>query len=324
MSLPGVGRAVRPGPKSLDWRIYCQLYRQLDDPVWGMFPHPAVKEIAQSLGIARATVWRRFQEWEKSGFVVGYELFPNPALLGVGLTGYRVIIPDPEARRGFPDALEQVDGVTFGVINLGGSADVIAVSDLPASRARREERLRAITGVKSVDRGSRVWFPLCTRKPSLRDWRMIEELRRNPTSSLSGLAEKLEISTKTASRRLQTLKNDRAILSLPVEDFAKFDGVIAGGILVLAPGAEARSISLALQKRLPEALIVGSWTQNPALPSPIVAFLQCVQKASETEAAGALGIPGVVREETFFPGTARAYRNWFDSRIFETIAQLDG
>jgi DNA-binding Lrp family transcriptional regulator len=312
---------VRPGVVSLDWRIYCQLYRQLDDPVWGMFPHPPVNAIAKSLGVARATVWRRLREWEKSGFVAGSEVFPNPRLLGVGLVGYRVIIPDTEARQAFAEELEQVDGVVFGVVNVGGSADIIAVSDLPASRARREERLRRISGVKSVDRGTQVWFPPCLRKVSPEDWRFINEVRRHPTWSVKQLADALDISTKTASKRYLALRTDRALLALPVEDFAKFNGVVAGGILILAPGAEAPRVRRAVEQRMPDALIVGSWGQDPAVPSPIVAFLQLVQKASDTEAAAALAIPGVARQETFYPGTARAYRHWFDARLFETLAK---
>ncbi|MCI4351366.1 MAG: Lrp/AsnC family transcriptional regulator [Thermoplasmata archaeon] len=306
---------------SLDWQIYCELVRRSPDPVWGMFPHPPVGTIAQRLGIARNTVWRRLKEWERDGFLRGFEVIPNPALLGVGLRSYFVTIPEPSAKQHFVEQLELIDGVFIVTIDLGTNAVLITVADLPSSQARRERLLRGISGVASVSRGTPVWLPTSARTLSIEEWRFISVLRANPTWSLERLAKALGISTKTASRRYDSLTQDRAILSFVVENFAKFPGVVGGVTILLAPGVDSRSVAQEVQRLVPDALEIPSVARAPGAPSSKLSFVRLIRSASEAEAIAGLGIPGFEHVSTFFPGVVKAYRRWFDERIAEVLAR---
>jgi DNA-binding Lrp family transcriptional regulator len=309
---------------TLDWNIYCQLYRQAEDPLWGMYPHPPIGAIADTLGIARGTVWRRLKRLQRIGFLRGYEVIPNPSLLGVGLTSYNLAIPDPRAQRQFLDELEMVDGVMEAMIDLGPKAVVVTVSDGPSSSSRRERIIARIDGVESMSRATTVWLPSCPGTISAEGWRFVGELRRNPTWPWGRLARELELSPRTAANRYRSLKRSRAILGYLNEDFEKFPGVVAGAVLTLHPGVDSRSVAAAVRRLEPEALEIPSLTRPPRGQSSKLAFVRLVLRASEAQRGAAvfLGIRGVAKVDTFFHGSMRFYRHWFDVRIVEQMARL--
>jgi DNA-binding Lrp family transcriptional regulator len=306
---------------SLDWRVYCELYRQTPDPLWGLFPHPSVNAIAKRLGITRGTVWRRLIEWQKIGFLKGFEIIPNPTLLGVGLRTYKVKIPDLSARRHFLEELEYIDGMVSALVQIGADADLVTISDIASARKRREELLTRIEGVASITPGLAMWVPSCARNVSLDEWHFISGLRTNPTISLGKLADKLGISAKTASRRYTSLRKDCAILGYAAEDFSKFPGVVAGSGIILNPKADPRPVTLAIENDLPDALELRDMTQAPGGHSSTLAYLQLIRVAPEVDAISTLKLPGVARVEKFFPGAEIVYRHWFDERIAEVLAR---
>jgi hypothetical protein len=119
------------------------------------------------------------------------------------------------------------------------------------------------------------------------------------------------------------LREGRAILGSLVENFANFPGLVAGETLQLAPGVDSQTITDTVQRLQPGALPIPSPMRPPkaALRSP--GFLRLVRSPSELE-AGVIelrNIPGVLGVSTFFPGASRAYRHWFDARIFEILAR---
>ncbi|MCI4324010.1 MAG: AsnC family transcriptional regulator [Thermoplasmata archaeon] len=273
--------------------------------------------------MTRGTVWRRLLGLERTGFLKGYEVIPNPALLGVGLNSYNLSIPDARAQLRFLDALESVDGVLEAMVDLGPKAVVVTVADGPSSSSRREKMIARIDGVESMNRPVAVWLPDCTSNVSLERWRLISEFRRNPTSSWGTLARRLGVSPRTAANRCRSLQRGRHILGYLNENFEKFPGVVAGVVLTLNSGTESRAVAAAVQRLEPEALEIPSLTRSPRSQSPRLAFMRLVLRASDAQrgAAAFLGIPGVSRADTFFHGTMRFYRHWFDVRIIELLAR---
>lgn len=308
----------------LDWRVFCQLYRQTDDPMWGVFPHPSAGSIAKSIGVTRVTVWRRLTAMQRAGFLTGYEVIPNPILLGVGLSHYNIMITDPRARLRFLDELEFVDGAFLATIDFGPGASLIAISDFPSSRHRREKMIARIDGVESLSPPTPVWLPDCGYKVSRDGWRFIDAARRNPTWSLDRIARELRTTPGTVSIRYQMLKRERAILGHPLEDFAKLPGTVIGVDLTLEPGVDSRLVARAVRLSQPDALEAPSPLRRAGTPSSGLTFIQLCRNASETNQCSIefLAIRGVEKIDTFFPGMIRAYRHWFDARMFEVMARF--
>lgn len=309
---------------TLDWRIYRELYRQSDDALWGMFPHPPVGRIAASLGVSKVTVWRRLVAMQRSGFLGVFDVLPNPALLGVGFAVYRVDIPDRRARRQFLDELELIDGVISVQLDFGRHALLETVTDLPASQARRERLIQRIAGVQAITLAGRCWLPACPAAIPPEAWRFIWELRQHPLWTLEKLAAELGTSRKTLSRRYAALRAQRAMLGLYAEDFTKYSGAVVGTMLTLDPGTDPRPVLQAVRRLYPEALEPRSVLLPPGQPRPQPGFLREVASpaSAEHEITSLLAIPGVASVQSWLPGITRVYRHWIDARMFEMMARL--
>jgi len=324
MSATRIGGQFAPLSMTLDWKIYRELYRQSDDPLWGMFPHPPIGQIAATLGVSKVTVWRRLGAMQKSGFLSGFDVMPNPTLLGVGLAAYRVNVPDRRARVRLLDELESVDGVMSAQLDFGRSAVLVAVADLPAAQSRRERLIQRIDGVEGLIRTGACWVPPCPSSIPADSWRFIWELRQHPTHTIEELAAALGISRKTASRRYSTLRAERAMLSQYLEDFTKYPGAVVGTILTLDAGTDPRTILPAARRLYPDALEPPSILLPPGKPRDRPGFLREVSSpaSAEHEIAALLAIPGVATVESWLPGVSRAYRSWVDARMFEMMARM--
>jgi DNA-binding Lrp family transcriptional regulator len=324
MSGVGLSRELARASMTLDWKIYRELYRQADDPLWGMFPHPPIGEIAEELGVSKVTVWRRLAAMEKSGFLSAMEVLPNPALLGVGLAVYRVDVPDRRARVQFLDELETVDGILSAQLDFGRSALLVAVTDLPASQTRRERLIRRLRGVEQLERIAGCWLPPCPASLPAEAWRFIWAIRQHPRWTLEQLAASLGITRKTASKRYRTLRSQHSILSQYLEDFTKYPGAVIGMLLTLEAGANVRGVLETVRRLYPDALEPPSLRLPPGELRPRPGFIWEVSSPSNAEhsIASVLAAPGVATVESWLPGITRVYPHWVDARMFETMERL--
>jgi DNA-binding Lrp family transcriptional regulator len=303
----------------LDWKIYRELYRLSDDPLWGMYPHPPLETIAERLGVSRNTVWERLRSWKRDGFFLGYEVFPNPGLLGVGFEIFSVVVPNPAARRRLVDELELVDGVFLATSDVGQIVEIFAVADSPESRSRRERLLRRIDGVDSVRARRSIWLPTGPSQISQLDWAVVATLRRLPTAPMERVGKAVGRSAKMVAGTMRRLRQSHALLSYSIEDFTRFPGTVAVLVLRLEPGRDSRIVAADAQSALPDALEAPLSDRPYQAPAPYLVFLQWVSAAGGIEllASDAASVNGVARVEQYFLGWTRVYRHWFDERLFE-------
>lgn len=306
---------------TLDWELYRELYASSEEPVWGMFPHPSLADIASRLHVTRNTVWRRMGQWNQSGFVRGYEVIPHPNLLGVGLGACVVTVPDPRHKPRFLEELDLVDGVFLASYDVGPKVVLVTVTDLPESQARRKRSIERLPGVASVGPTGRVRLPTCRRQMTREEWRLLAALRKSPTSSIDVLARTTGSSTKTVSRRLRVLRRANAVLSHIVEDFSGFPATVASFVLRITPGLDSRVVARGIERRIPGLLEIPRLDMAPRAPAKDLIYWQEVRSvaAIETSIAEILGVPGIDRVDSYFTGGERAYRGWFDERINQVI-----
>jgi DNA-binding Lrp family transcriptional regulator len=312
-----------PADGSIAWKVFGEICRSAPDPVWGMYPRPPVGPVAEALRISRGTVWRVISEMGRSGFLGEYEIIPNPRLLGMGLRSFNVAVQAPVARASFLDSLEYVEGAFVAFQDLGAPVNVLAVTTANGGRSRAEEAIARMKGVESVTRGSPVWLPECPPRLSLDGWAFISLLRQHPTWSLERLAAALRISSKTASKRYRALRESRSLLSFSTENFAKFPGVVFGAVVAVQPNVNVSALVESVQREFPELLIGPSAIHPPGTIRTPIVFLGPARNAWEIATVeSAIGArAGVVRVDTFFPGIARAYRQWFDAHLASELTR---
>ncbi|HYY91333.1 MAG TPA: AsnC family transcriptional regulator, partial [Candidatus Dormibacteraeota bacterium] len=159
-------------------------------------------EIAAKLGVDEETVRNRIKHLRESGFLVGYRLVPNPALLGRTFASLQIEFNDRESKEKAISGLAKMEGV----INIGSTYDKSVLVTLLAKQDQDFSKL--ITGI-GLD-GEVSWVPgLEIRPTSFRmtnlDWEIVGLLLRDAERKLDEVATQLRVSTRTVKRRINTM-----------------------------------------------------------------------------------------------------------------------
>ncbi|MBO0888629.1 Lrp/AsnC family transcriptional regulator [Candidatus Bathyarchaeota archaeon] len=179
-------------------------------------------EIASKLGVDEETVRNRIKHLRESGFLLGYRLVPNPALLGRTFASLRVEFKDRESKEKAIPHLAKVDGV----INIGSTYDTSVLVTLLAEEDQDFSKL--IIGMEVE--GEVSWVPgLEVRPTTFRmtnlDWEIVGLLLRDAERKLDEVAKQLRVSTRTVKRRINVMMRDAAILTMPIVDLRKTEGI---------------------------------------------------------------------------------------------------
>lgn len=301
----------------MDWDLYRALFSPSANPLWGRFPHPPIGQLAARLGVSPNSVWRKLTEWRKTGFLRGYIVLPHPALLGVGLSGFCLKVSGPAEKRRLLTDLELVDGVIFSSYEVGPRVDVVVVADREEAQERRKKLIARLPGVTFVGATRELWLPRCEGFLSANDWSLITALRTSPEDSLLELADRTGLSVRTVTRRLARMQLSHTVLSHFLEDWTRFPGTVVVFQLGLRPGTDSLKVGPRFQEEVPSAVEIPWQFHPPGTPVNPVAYLAPVRTgpAIDDVVEVALGIPGVAKVETAFPGSEQGYPGWLDEHI---------
>ncbi|TMI48568.1 Lrp/AsnC family transcriptional regulator [Candidatus Bathyarchaeota archaeon] len=207
---------------SLRDKAYSDLMREL----WGS-PHiwntkKSYIEIAAKLGVDEETVRNRVKHLRDVGFLLGYRVVPNPTLLGRVFASLRIEFRDRESKQAAIPRLAQMDGV----INIGSAYDTSLLVTVLADQDQDFPKL--IVGL-GVDGEVSLVPGLGLRTTSFRmtklDWEIVRLLLRDAERKLDEIAKQLKVSTRTVKRRLNLMMKEAAILTMPVVDLRKTEGI---------------------------------------------------------------------------------------------------
>jgi len=207
---------------SLRDKSYSDLMRELwgSPDIWNI--KKSYIEIAAKLGVDEETVRNRVKHLKDTGFLIGYRLVPNPALLGRTFASLRIEFQDRESKQVAIPHLAKVEGV----INIGSTYDKSVLVTLLANQDQDFSKLIVGMGVE----GEVSWVPgLGIRTTKFRmtklDWEIVSLLLREAERKLDELAEQLKVSTRTVKRRLNVMMKETAIFTMPMVDLRKTEGI---------------------------------------------------------------------------------------------------
>lgn len=299
---------------------------------WGSLdPRLSAGDIADRVGVDRTTVWARLRSWERQGFLLGYEVIPNPGIFGAGLAGGDIRVDDPRAKPQVLRDLSLIEGALGAFDHVGPWVAVMYVHE---SRAALDRCLRLVARLPGVDEVAPcIPFrpPPCSVVPTARDWLILKVLRAAPKERLGAAAHKIGVHPRTFSRRYASLIQGKAIWSVPLLDFTQYTGAVAARLLVtLSPKAKSRLVAQKLREAYPELMLL----ENPeevdfdrsAAPQGEGTFLSLLlhqESAGAIEDARkkALDLPEVLGVEMLFPRRLYIYRHWFDEHIEKALSK---
>jgi len=192
----------------------------------GFDPRNSPERIARRLNVAPATVRRRLKMWRSRGFLRGFDVLPNPGLLGGRLAARLLEFESSIAQEQAVGPISLIDGI---VQIEPARTTLLAVYFVESSSQseRRRQQLEGIEGVRQVGPEWSFEFPPCSRRMSRADWRLVLALRRRPEAKLAELAAEVGQSTRTTSRRYDSLLDEGAVIFDPVWDFSRFSQTLA-------------------------------------------------------------------------------------------------
>jgi DNA-binding Lrp family transcriptional regulator len=310
------GPAPSEPPRSLDFAILCERYRYRPGG-FGFDPRKSPEVIANRLNVSPATVRRRFTEWRKDGFFLGYDVVPHPELLGGRLMARLLEFRDPIAQERAVRPLSLIDGVVR-LVPSRNTFMVVYLLESPAQSERRLQQLRAIEGTLAISPEMPFPFPPCGRRMSRSDWELVRALRREPEAGIAGLADMVGQSPRTTSRRLDALLEAGAVLFDPTLDYSRFSENLAVVVAFLTDAASAEPVETGIRALFPQS--AQSWGPSPLAPDGAVEsvqFMVCARTTAELdERAARVGhIPGVAETLLWYERSNVPVREWLDERI---------
>lgn len=241
-----------------DLSIFREMWRERIVWMGGWDRSMSSARIARRLSLSTSTVSDRLRGWRKSGFIRGVKIFPNPELLGARYCSAHVFTTDPAAFEAVERMLPLLSNLAHALEIESGFWTVL-LDDEVDSVARSLALLGTIPHT-AIDR--QIWplnFPPCDRRPVRRDWEMLRVLARHPEARPARLASELQISTKTAARRLERLVADRLVFFHPIPDFSATPGVVVNLRLTLKADADVLGLWEALERIDPVIVPQGDW-----------------------------------------------------------------
>lgn len=168
------------------------------------------EELARHLHETPRLLKDRMARLERDGVVVGFDVQPNLALLGLSSRTYAFPFAVRATRRETLSRLRDIEGVLAYVDYL---TDWVTVTLAFADGPERDQRLAQVAATLG-GAGPETWFdpePLPPgRALSRLDWRILRALRGDARVPVREVAERIGVSAKTTQRRLDRLAGERA------------------------------------------------------------------------------------------------------------------
>src|SRR5947208_6677828 len=194
-------------------------------------------EIASKLGVDEETVRNRIKHLRDSGFLLGYRIVPNPALLGRAFASLHIEFKDRDSKQAAIPRLAR----TGGVINIGSTYDKSVLVTLFADENQDFQKLIADVGIDGqVSQVPRLGLRTTSYRMTSLDWEIVRLLLRDAERKLDEIAKQLNVSTRTVRRRLNMMMEDAAIFAMPVVDLRKTEGISYQLRVQIEPGKKSQ------------------------------------------------------------------------------------
>jgi DNA-binding Lrp family transcriptional regulator len=323
LSLAGV-TATPLNPDALDIALLREMYRGGAVNITGIDPRLNATRMASHLRVGRARVAARLKAWSDSGLLVRYEVWLNPALIGWRGAAVNIRVEHPRAKPGLLSHLGMVEGAVLGMEFLGDWVTVALVIPDEAALERRVALIRGLSGVKEVEEP--ILWPILEPKRQLSslDIRIVRALRERPTATLSEVAQRVGISTRTMTRRYSALIDSLAVWFVPIFDFRAISYPLVALRVGLRPETDGEHVVRQVTARFPLTLTFRDPLAGLTPRSEVNLFVMPPSAAHlEDMEQFVSSIKGVLDLEMNIMIRLHSFRAWFDQHL-ETMAPSPG
>lgn len=303
-------------PEPLDLDILREMYRDGRANLSGIDPRLNATRIAKRLRVGRARVAARLKAWDERGFLLRYDVWLNPALIGWQGAWVSIRVDHPRAKPALFAHLAFIDGAVSGLELIGEWVSLGLVAPDAASLERRVGLVRGLAGVRAVEAPVLWDTPAPKRALSALDIRIVRALRERPTATLGDTARRVGVSTRTMTRRYSSLIEDSAVWFVPILDFRAISRPVVSVGVTLTAEVGRESVARQIRTRYPLTLDFGAPVSGPTAH---IFFVLPPSAAHLEELELFVGaIKGVTTVEANVMVRIHSFSSWFD-RHLETL-----
>ena len=318
--MPQAPHDVIPRHSDIDIDILREMYHSRAVTIAGVDPRLNASQVARRLGVSRARVGARLQEWTRYGLLQRFDVWPNPALFDRVGFSVDVRVADRFQKDTLFERIRLIEGAVGSIDFVGDWISVQFVVTNAADIGRTVALIRGLAGVAEVG------IPLDwsrvepTRELTPLDLRIVRVLRRYPTASLSAVARHVGVSTRTITTRYSRLVDDLAVWFVPVLDFRALTEPVVSLNVQLGPSVEREAIARAVRQTFPKTLEFRRAPFGSVLPeSYAVFFVLCPSAARLEELEGFVRhVPGVKDVEMLVMIRIVSFPETFDRLVVAT------
>ena len=186
------------------------------------------RQIGKKVGLSGVSVKSRITKMERAGIIQNFTMKIEPPSLGYGII-YLTVPSDDEV--GIVKKLKLIGEPFFVVPCLG---DIIACGIVVEKDVKQKTEL-----VKNLISNARIILTLDPKESEFRadltktDFKILEQLLKNPKEKIDSLAKSTSLSTKTVTRTIEKFETNPAIQFTVIYDPRKLGKFIAFAVLAM-------------------------------------------------------------------------------------------
>jgi DNA-binding Lrp family transcriptional regulator len=210
----------------LDVKIFRALISESVVSPSNMQVSSSLRTIATRLGADDATVSYRYKRLQDSGCMSAWQLTINPAFFGCSMANVTVEVQPESSKADMIRKLKLLHEVIALSDFYGKALTVLIMYGTDESRSRTVELISRITNAERITQ-SRMALPKSgTERLTETDLAIIRALSKDARKSAVRVAKELGISTKTVRNRVDRLRRENTIYSLPILNMGSIPGFI--------------------------------------------------------------------------------------------------
>ena len=264
------------------------------------------RQIGKKVGLSGVAVKSRITKMIKSGVIQNFTVKVEPPSLGYGVI-YMIIPSDNEA--GIVKKLKLVGEPFFVVPCLGDitACAIVVEKDL-------EQKIEL---VKNLISNARIVLTMDAKDSEFRadltktDFKILEQLLKNPKEKIDSIAKSTKLSTKTVTRTIEKFESNPAIQFTIIYDPRKLEKFIAFAVLAMVQN------NIKKIKKEIEAGFGDYFWQVPFTAKELLVLFMYSDNiySADTMRHKIKKIDGVAFTEVFFPKKITMPTNWISNSV---------
>jgi len=268
------------------------------------------RQIGKKVGLSGVSVKSRITKMERAGVIQNFTMKVEPPSLGYGVI-YLVVPSDDE-----DDIVKKLNlvGEPFFVVPCLG--DITACGIVVEKDVEQKTEL-----VKNLISNTRIVLTLDVKESEFRadltktDFKILDQLLKNPREKIDSMAKSTKLSTKTITRTIEKFEKNPAIQFTIIYDPRKLEKFVAFAVLAMVQNDIKR-----IKKEIEDAFGDHFW-QVPFTAKELLVLFMYSDNIYNADAMRhkIKGFDGVALTEVFFPKKITMPTNWISNSIKNAV-----